>query len=138
MKKFLLFVFMFMLVIPVKGLENENTIRKYRYYRLERFDGPFVLKTEVNEEYPLIDEEKYTEGYLSELSINKPEEKEGRKVYEYNGFYYSRLLKANKVEIKVSNGYALRNVSIEVLKVKLVIAIRTILLSMVDLQIHMN
>lgn len=113
MKKFLLFVFMFMLVIPVKGLENENTIRKYRYYRLERFDGPFVLKTEINEEYPLIDEEKYTEGYLSELSINKPEEKEGRKVYEYNGFYYSRLLKANKVEIKVSNGYALRNVSIE-------------------------
>ena len=113
MKKFLLFVFMFMLVIPVRGLENENTIRKHKYYRLERFDGPFVLKTEINEEYPLIDEEKYTEGYLSELSINKPEEKEGRKVYEYNGFYYSRLLKANKVEIKVSNGYALRNVSIE-------------------------
>ena len=113
MKKFLLFVFMFMLVIPVKGLENENTIRKYKYYRLEKVEGPFVLKTEENEEYPLIDEESYIEEALSELSIDKPEEKEGRKIYEYDGFHYARLLKANKVEIKVSEGYALKNVSIE-------------------------
>lgn len=112
MKKFLLFVFMFMLVMPVNGLEKENTIRKYKYYRLEKVDGPYVLKTEVNDEYPLIDEENYIEGSLSEFSTDKPEEKEGRKIYEYDGFHYLKLLEANKVEIKVDDGYALKNISI--------------------------
>ena len=81
MKKVLLFVFMFLLAFPVKGLENDiNTIRKYKYYRLNKVMGPMVLKNKVNNEYPLIDEKNYILDDLSELSVDKPSEMDGRKI----------------------------------------------------------
>lgn len=114
MKKVLLFVFMMLVLVPVHGLEKDsNVVRKYKYYRLNEVLGPMVLKNEANEEFPLIDEDRYIEGELSALSINKPLEQDGRKIYEYDGFHYLKMLKVNTVEIKVDKGYMLSDVSIE-------------------------
>ena len=114
MKKIMLFVFMMLVLVPVHGLEkNTNTVRKYKYYRLNEILGPMVLKNEVNDEFPLIDEDRYIEGELSELSIDKPLEQDGRKIYEYDGFHYLKMLKVNTLEIKVNKGYMLSDVSIE-------------------------
>lgn len=111
MKKFLLIVFMFLMVIPVKGLEgNENIIRKYKYYRLNKVLGPMVFKNGATEEYPLIDESIYTEGKLSDLLIDKPEEKVGRKIYEYDGFHYLEIPKINIIEIKIDADSLIYNI----------------------------
>ena len=105
---------MMLVLVPVHGLEkNTNTVRKYKYYRLNEILGPMVLKNEVNDEFPLIDEDRYIEGELSELSIDKPLEQDGRKIYEYDGFHYLKMLKVNTLEIKVNKGYMLSDVSIE-------------------------
>lgn len=100
MKKVLLFVFLFMVIFPVKGLENDlNGVRKYKYYRLNNILGPFVFKDEVNDEFPLIDEDNFIESDLSELLIEKPTEKDGREIFEYDGFHYLQLLKINNIKI---------------------------------------
>lgn len=113
MKKILLFVFMMLVLIPVHGLESNNTIRKYKYYRLNEVLGPMVFKNEVTDEFPLINENNYIEGELSELSTERPLKQDGRKIYEYDGFRYSKVLSVNKIEIKVSKGYMLSDVVIE-------------------------
>ena len=102
MKKILLFVFMMLVLIPVHGLESNNTIRKYKYYRLNEVLGPMVFKNEVTDEFPLINENNYIEGELSELSTERPLKQDGRKIYEYDAFHYSKVLSVNKIEIKVS------------------------------------
>ena len=66
MKKFLFLVFLLMLVVPVKGLENDGTVvRKYKYYRLNKVLGPIVLKDEVSDKFPLIDENQYFDFTVS-------------------------------------------------------------------------
>lgn len=104
---------MLLITIPVKGLENDlNTIRKYKYYRLNEVLGPMILKDEVNEEYPFIDEENYILGDLSELSSDKPEE-DGRKVYEYDGFYYWEKPKVDSLIIESQNDTILYDIEIK-------------------------
>ena len=114
MKKFLFLVFLLMLVVPVKGLENdESVVRKYKYYRLNKVLGPIVLKSEINDEFPLIDEEQYFEGELSELSPNKPLEQSGRKLYEYDGYHYLKTPQINTIEIKMSSDGIIGNIKIK-------------------------
>ena len=113
MKKVLLFVFMLLITIPVKGLENDlNTIRKYKYYRLNEVLGPMVLKNEINEEYPFIDEENYILGDLSDLSSVRPTE-DGRKIYEYDGFYYLEKPKVNTLIIEAQHESILYDIEIK-------------------------
>ena len=114
MKKVLLFVFMFLLAFPVKGLENDmNTIRKYKYYRLNKVMGPMVLKNEVNNEYPLIDEKNYILDDLSKLSVDKPSEMDGRKIYEYDGFHYLKIPGVNSLVITPEHDTILYDIEIK-------------------------
>ena len=114
MKKFLFLVFLLMLVVPVKGLENgENIVRKYKYYRLNKVLGPIVLKNEVSDEFPLIDKEQYFEGELSELSPDKPLDQSGRKIYEYDGYHYLKTPQINMIEIKLDSEGIISNIKIE-------------------------
>ena len=114
MKKFLFLVFLLMLVIPVKGLESDNNvIRKYKYYRLNKVLGPIVSKDEVSDKFPLIDENQYFEEQLSELLPVKPLEKDGRKIYEYNGYHYLKTPKINTIEIKVDKDEIINDIKIE-------------------------
>ena len=114
MKKVLLFVFMFLLAFPVKGLENDmNTVRKYKYYRLNKVMGPMVLKNEVNNEYPLIDEKNYILDDLSKLSVDKPSEMDGRKIYEYDGFHYLKIPGVNSLVITPEHDTILYDIEIK-------------------------
>ena len=114
MKKVLLFVFMFLLAFPVKGLENDmNTVRKYKYYRLNKVMGPMVLKNEVNNKYPLIDEKNYILDDLSKLSVDKPSEMDGRKIYEYDGFHYLKIPGVNSLVITPEHDTILYDIEIK-------------------------
>ena len=110
MKKFLLIVFMLLLTIPVNGLENSNV--KYKYYRLNKVMGPLVFKGEVNEEFPLIDEENAIKTEPSELLTNKPEEKEGREINEYDGYHYLKVPLIDSIEIEVFPTYSISNINV--------------------------
>ena len=111
MKKVLLIVFMFVLTIPVYGLENV----KYKYYRLNRVNGPLVFKNEVNEEFPLIDEENPIKGELSELSLEKPELKDGREIYEYDGYHYLQIPLIDEIEIRTDSLSSISQIRISLL-----------------------
>ena len=114
MKKFLFLVFLLVLMVPVKGLErNDNVVIKYKYYRLNKVLGPMVWKDEVSDEFPLIDEKNYLEGELSELSPIEPLDKEGRKIYEYDGYHYLKTPKVNTIEIKADKGEIINDIKIE-------------------------
>lgn len=114
MKKVLFLVFLLMMLVPVKGLENDqNIMRRYKYYRLNKVLGPFVQRSEVNDDFPLIDEESYTEGELSELSINKPLEQLDRKIYEYDGYHYLKTPQVNIIEIKMVSEGIISDIKIE-------------------------
>lgn len=109
MKKILLFVFLFLLTVPVQGLESSQVI-KYKYYRLNEVLGPYVYKDEVTSEYPLIDEDDYVADDISELSTEEPDEKDGRVIYEYDGYHYLEAPKFNEIELVVSEGSALYDI----------------------------
>lgn len=114
MKKLLLFVFALLLIVPVYGLEgNSNYSRKYKYYKLNKVLGPIVTKDEVSDEFPLLDEDNPLSTDVSALLLDKPEEKEGRKIFEYDGFQYSKLPKIDNVVIKVYETSIIYDVSME-------------------------
>ena len=98
------------MVIPVKGLEADTTYM-YKYYRLNKILGPMVYKDEINDEFPFIDENDFIQTDFSEFSINKPMFREGRNIFEYEGFRYSEELKINYVEIEVTNNFDFKNIS---------------------------
>lgn len=110
MRKFLLFIFMCLMVIPVKGLEADVTY-KYKYYRLNKILGPMVYKDEVNNEFPFIDENNFVQTDFSDISINKPPVKDGRNIFEYDGFHYSEELKINIIEIKATSNFNIKNIN---------------------------
>ena len=110
MKKILLALFLLVLTVPVHGLENENI--QYKYYRLNKVLGPIVYKDEVSEEFPLIDEDNPIKTELSELSTEKPEEKVGREIYEYEGYHYLKVPKIDSLEIKMRDDSSLFNINI--------------------------
>lgn len=110
MKKFFLIVIMMLLTIPVYGLEN-STI-KYKYYRLNKVMGPILYKDEVNDEFPLIDLENPIEGEMSEFLTEKPLDKEGREIFEYDGFEYLEIPKINSIEVKMYEGFDASDVSV--------------------------
>lgn len=113
MKKILFLVFLLVLVVPVKGLESDDVTIKYKYYRLNKVLGPMVLKDEVSDEFPLIDETNYLEGELSELSPMKPLDKDGRKIYEYDGYHYLKVPKINAIELEAGTGEIINDIKIK-------------------------
>lgn len=109
MKKFLLVVFLLVLTVPVYGLENSI---KYKYYRLNKVMGPLVFKDDISEEFPLIDEANPVKTKLSELSINKPMEKDGREIYEFDGYHYLKVPMIDSLEIVVGSNSNIYNIYI--------------------------
>ena len=109
MKKFLLVVFLLVLTVPVYGLENSI---KYKYYRLNKVMGPLVFKDDISEEFPLIDEANPVKTKLSELSINKPMEKDGREIYEFDGYHYLKVPMIDSLEIVVGSNSNIYNIDI--------------------------
>ena len=101
---------MLLLVVPVKGLENDNI--KYKYYRLNKVMGPLVLKGETNEEFPFTDEENPIKSELSDFLGEKPLEKEGRKIYEYDGYHYLKIPKIDAIEILMGPNYTISDIDI--------------------------
>ena len=109
MKKFLLVVFLLVLTVPVYGLENSI---KYKYYRLNKVMGPLVFKDDISEEFPLIDEANPVKTKLSELSINKPMEKDGREIYEFDGYHYLKVPMIDSLEMVVGSNSNIYNIDI--------------------------
>ena len=109
MKKFLLVVFLLVLTVPVYGLENSI---KYKYYRLNKVMGPLVFKDDISEEFPLIDEANPVKTKLSELSINKPMEKDGREIYEFDEYHYLKVPMIDSLEIVVGSNSNIYNIDI--------------------------
>lgn len=109
MKKFLLVVFLLVLTVPVYGLENSI---KYKYYRLNKVMGPLVFKDDISEEFPLIDEANPVKTKLSELSISKPMEKDGREIYEFDGYHYLKVPMIDSLEIVVGSNSNIYNIDI--------------------------
>lgn len=110
MKKILLVVFLAILTVPVYGLENGNI--KYKYYRLNQVTGPLVFKGEVSEEFPLIDEDNPIKTELSELSTERPLEKDGREILEIEGYHYLKIPMIDTLEIIVGNNSSIYNINI--------------------------
>lgn len=112
MKKIFLIVLMLITMVNVQALENNTeSVKKYKYYRLNKVTGPYVFKDELTDEYPLIDENVFEKTDLSEILLEKPEEKEGRTIYEYEGFHYQEALKVNKIIIKSGVDMSIANLS---------------------------
>ncbi len=108
MKKLLLFVVMMMVVLPVHGLEDI----KYKYYRLNKVLGPIVSLDEISNDYPLIDKDNPIEGKLSELSPIKPQEKEERQIFEYDGYEYLEIPNIDSLDIELVKGTSISNIRI--------------------------
>lgn len=90
--------FVFLMLISMSSVcAKESIVRKYKYYRLDKVLGSYV--SEADEEFPLLDNDDYILSDLSELSVDKPEEKEFRNIYTYDGYEYKKKWKANKFTI---------------------------------------
>ncbi len=113
MKRLLLFVFLCLMVVPVRGMENDSIILKYKYYRLNKVLGPYVLKDEASDEFPFIDKTVYTQSKLSKPSPIKPDE-EDRIIYEYDGFQYLEEQKINNIEIVMGINSSASDITISV------------------------
>lgn len=109
MKKIVLFVLALILTIPVYGLENTNV--KYKYYRLNKVLGPLVFTGESNEEFPMI-EDNPIKGSMSDLSMDKPLEKEGREVFEYDGYHYLKIPKIDEINVTAGINSNVYNIEI--------------------------
>ena len=74
--------------------------------------GPLVFKDDISEEFPLIDEANPVKTKLSELSINKPMEKDGREIYEFDGYHYLKVPMIDSLEIVVGSNSNIYNIDI--------------------------
>ncbi len=84
--------------IETSDLVDVKTERRYKYYKLERENGPFSETSSL--EYPFIDYDTYKYTDFSELSFDMPEEKEGREIVQEWGYKYAKLKDINFIEIK--------------------------------------
>lgn len=95
MKKVFLVFMMFVSMSSV--MAKDTVVRKYKYYRLDKVLESYV--SESDEEFIELDKDDYVLSNLSELSTDKPEEKDYRNIYSYDGYEYNKKLKANKFTI---------------------------------------
>ena len=88
-------IILLLLCVP-SVLAKEEVVRKYKYYYLEREDGPYSLSE--TEEYPNIDREDFI--YTDFVSAEKPEEKEKREIEKVYYHKYKRTKNINHIKIE--------------------------------------
>lgn len=84
MKKILLILFIITFT-TVKA--EEKTIRKYKYYNIEKISGPYQEKATT--EYPIIDKNDFKT--IKGETLEKPEEKENRIIKSKELYEYKKL-----------------------------------------------
>ncbi len=85
--------------IQSNDLTDVKIERRYKYYKLEKELGGYGENDSV--EYPFIDKDDYIYTDYSDVSIEKPSEKEGRIIETINGYHYHKVKDINFLKIKV-------------------------------------
>lgn len=94
MKKIFLIIMLFLFIPSI--LAEENYIRKYKYYKLNRVYGPYSKS--VSEEFPNMDKEDFIYTDYIE-SDEMPEAAKGREIIEDILYEYKRIKDVNYIEI---------------------------------------
>lgn len=106
MKKILLIVLLLTSCGKVMALENTN--KMYKYYKEKKI----LMDYKTFNDEDLFDLNDFKKTKLSELTITEPLSKEGRKIYEYDGYHYLKALRVNKIQFVSSNSCTISNIVI--------------------------
>jgi len=85
--------------IQKDDLTDVKVDRRYKYYKLEKELGGYGENDSL--EYSFIDKYDYIYTDYSNVSVQKPEEKEGRIIESVNGYHYSKVKDINFLKIRV-------------------------------------
>jgi len=88
--------------IQSDDLTDVKVERRYKYYKFEKELGGYGEDTTLD--YPYIDKEDFIYTDYSNLSLDKPLEKEGRVIEEINGYHYKKIKDINYLKISASMG----------------------------------
>ena len=92
-------------------LTDVKVERRYKYYYLEKELGEYG--TEPTLEYPYIDKEDFISTDYSNLSPNKPEERDNRIIDTVKEYYYEKVKDVNYIEIGCLNeGFKISNIKV--------------------------
>jgi len=86
--------------IQSDDLTDVKVERRYKYYKFEKELGGYGEDTTLD--YPYIDKEDFIYTDYSNLSLDKPLEKEGRVIEEINGYHYKKIKDINYITLEAS------------------------------------
>ena len=86
-------------VINGSDLIDVKKERRYKYYKLQKVLGPYEEKNSFNEDYPYVDLDDFNYTKESDYLLNKPLEKEGRVITEYDGLHYKKVKEITSIRI---------------------------------------
>lgn len=106
MKKILLIFLLLLTCGQAYALENDG--RLFKYYKINKVLGEYKDLDDNN----LFDLNDFKKSKLSDVSVNKPELKNGRNIYEYDGYHYLETLKVNCIRFTASNMDKITNLTV--------------------------